>query len=118
MGAWILAVGTCAVDNDDHSIDRQPTIRENARDQPAFQADLIVTAGKADIGEAKAQAGWSFGDRFGRLVNELFGDVARDRHISKGQQTRQDQQAGDGSPPAHAYGTPSSPIWSRGRQSG
>src|SRR6202011_4741382 len=81
MGAWIFAVGSRAVNDHDRSIDRQPAVREHAGNQPAFQADLIVTARKADIGEAKAQAGWSLDDRLRGLVDEFFGDVARDPYV-------------------------------------
>src|SRR6202022_856692 len=117
MGAWILAVGSRPMNGDDHTIDCQPAIREDAGNEPAFQGDVVITARKADIGEAKAQAGGSLDDRFGGLIDKLFGDVARYPHIPKRQQTRQDHQAGDCSPQPHAYRTESSPIWSRGRQS-
>src|SRR5205807_1040607 len=84
-------------------IDGQPAVREDAGNQPAFQADPVVAARKADIGEAKGLARWSLDDRFGRLINKLLGDVARNPDIPERQQTCQDHQSGDGPPPRHAH---------------
>src|ERR1700732_3765139 len=116
MGACTLAVGSCPVNNHDHSIGRQPAVSEDTGDEPAFQADVIVAARKADIGEAKAQAGWSLDDRFGGLVDELLGDVARDPHVPNGQQSRQGQDCGDGALYEHANRTRSPTIWSRSHE--
>ena len=116
--ARTLAVGSRSVNHDDHAIDSEPAVRQHAGNQPAFQHDLIFTARKGDIGEAQRLAGWSLDDGLGRLIDKLFGDVARDPDVAKAQQTRKDQQCRDGTPPRHVDGTRPVPIRSRGCQPG
>ena len=95
MIAFALTICPRAVDDDDGTIGGQAAVRQDTRNEPAAQGQMVLPAGEGDVSESQTEARRGFVDGYGCRVHELFRDVAGDADVAEAEDAGNEQQASD-----------------------
>src|SRR2546430_4511861 len=88
MIAFALTICPRAMDDDDGTIGGQAAVRQDTRNEPAAQGQMVLPAGEGDVSESQTEARRGFVDGDWGRLHEPFRAAARDADAARARDAR------------------------------